>query len=145
MRLLIRINFLLLAMFPPLTVANGVKDIEVEKIPTLGIDQLRSLQEQLGEAIDMEIADARCDNDNHCKAIAIGANPCGGPEAYKAYSTAQSDTARLEKLAAQYEAVRKTLHLKLGTLGTCVVLPEPPVRCENNRCVADTKSPELVF
>jgi hypothetical protein len=125
--------------------ANGIPQLTAEEIAGKSVQALRSLQSQLKSSIDMEIGQAKCNEDSQCKALAIGANPCGGPETFQAYSTLDSDSQQLTEMAAQYALVRKTLHAKTGTLGACMVIPEPAVQCKNHQCVTIQKSDVLVF
>jgi hypothetical protein len=125
--------------------ANGTTSLSAEDIAQQSIQDLRSLQSELKTAIDMEIGQANCTEDMQCKALAIGANPCGGPESYQAYSILNTNIEQLSELAAQYKQVRKTLHAKTGTVGACVVIPEPAVQCKNQQCVTIQKPNVLVF
>jgi hypothetical protein len=125
--------------------ANGIPQFSADQIAAKSVQALRALQSQLKSDIDLEIGQAKCTQDSHCKALAIGANPCGGPEGYQAYSSLESDVAQLTQLAEQYKLVRKTLHAKTGTMGACVVIPEPSVQCKNQQCVSIQKPDVLVF
>ncbi len=125
--------------------ANGTTSLTAEDIAQKTVQDLDSLQSELKTAIDMEIGQAKCSEDMQCKSLAIGANPCGGPEIYQAYSILDTNVERLTELAAQYKMVRKTLHAKSGTLGACVVIPEPTVQCNNQQCVIIQKPNVLVF
>jgi hypothetical protein len=125
--------------------ANGIPQLGAEEIAAKSVQALRALQSRLKNDIDLEIGQAKCTQDSHCKALAIGANPCGGPEGYQVYSSLESDVAQLTQLAAQYKMVRKTLHAKTGTMGACVVIPEPAVQCENQQCISIQKSDVLMF
>ena len=124
---------------------NGVKQFTKEEIEQKSIQELQALQSELKNAIDAEIGPATCSDDNQCKALAIGANPCGGPESYQAFSTLNTDVEQLKVLASQYKTIRKTLHMKTGTLGACVVIPEPAVQCQNQQCITIQKPNVLVF
>ena len=125
--------------------ANGTASLSAEDIAQKSIQDLRSLQSDLKTAISMEIGQAKCSEDTQCKALSIGANPCGGPESYQAYSILNANLEHLNELAGQYKLVRKTLHAKTGTVGACVVIPEPAVQCKNQQCVTIQKSNVLVF
>lgn len=135
----------LLLIFTSASSANGIPQFTAEEIAGKSVQALRSLQSQLKSAIDMEIGQAKCNADSQCKALAIGANPCGGPESYQAYSTLDSNSQRLTEIAAQYALTRKTLHAKTGTMGACMVIPEPTVQCKNHQCTTIQKSDVLVF
>ena len=125
--------------------ADGTTALTAEVIAQKSIQDLHSLQNQLNTAIDAEIGRAKCAEDKQCKALAIGANPCGGPETYKAYSVIDTNIQRLTDLAAQYKTVRKTLHAKTGTMGACVVVPEPALQCKSQQCVTMQQPGASVF
>jgi hypothetical protein len=61
--------------------------------------------------------------------LGLGANPCGGPEQFLAWSTRATDGDALQKLAVRYAEERKKLHERAGMSGVCMLLPEPGVRC----------------
>jgi hypothetical protein len=125
--------------------ANGVPSFTSEQIQAMSVDELRQLEASLQRAIEEQIGNASCSQSKQCRTIAIGANPCGGPESYKAYSLQESDEVQIESLAVQYGAVRKTLHAKLGRMGACIVIPEPSVQCKEQKCVLESKPAMRVF
>ena len=125
--------------------AGGAADLEENDIASKSVEALRALQTELKIEIDAIIGEAKCDDDNHCGAIAIGANPCGGPETYKAYSVLDTDVNRIKNLADQYKTVRKMLHVKTGTMGACMVIPEPDVQCKGQHCVLIPTTGGLIF
>lgn len=75
------------------------------------------------------IGDAACRDDSQCRVMPLGAKPCGGPEAYVAYSTARTDERQLEALASRYREARSARNQRLGLVSDCSVVPEPAVRC----------------
>jgi hypothetical protein len=125
--------------------ANGTAQLTAEEIAQRSVQELQSLQSELKAAIDSEVGQAKCSGDQQCRTLAIGANPCGGPESYLAYSTLNTDVEQLKNLAEQYRITRKTLHVKTGTMGACIVIPEPEVQCKNQQCVSKQKPNVLVF
>ena len=125
--------------------ANGLTPLSDEDIAQQSIQDLRILQAELKTAIDSQIGQAMCSEDTQCKALAIGANPCGGPETYQAYSVINTDLEQLTELASRYKMVRRTLHSKTGAMGACVVIPVPAVRCQNQQCVTIQNPDMLVF
>lgn len=130
------------SMFP--VYANG-DNPQKSAIPLNTLEALKARQIELKSAIDSQIGDASCGKNEDCRVLAIGANPCGGPEAYQPYSLLGTDVDRLKKLADQYKTVRKALHAKMGTLGACIVIPQPQVQCKNSRCIAAPKQDSLIF
>jgi len=103
--------------------------------------------EQTLAAIHALIGSAGCQDQGQCRAIGIGANPCGGPEQYLAWSTFATDADALQRLAARYAEQRRKLHERTGMSSVCVLLPEPNVRCErqggdaHGRCVLAPVTP----
>jgi hypothetical protein len=103
--------------------------------------------EQTLAAIHALIGSARCQDESQCRALGIGANPCGGPEQYVAWSSLATDADALQRLAARYADQRRRLHERTGMSSVCVLLPEPAVRCERRgadaegRCVLAPPAP----
>ena len=93
------------------------------------------------------IGSARCTQDSQCRSIGIGANPCGGPEQYLAWSILATDADALRTLVARYAEQRRKLHEQTGMASVCVLLPEPGVRCGRqgtdaaDRCVLVPAAP----
>ncbi|MBI5720233.1 MAG: hypothetical protein HZC37_21375 [Burkholderiales bacterium] len=75
------------------------------------------------------VGSAACRDDSQCRALPLGAKPCGGPEGYVAWSTAATDERQLEALAARYKDARQARNQRLGLMSDCAVVPQPPVRC----------------
>ena len=89
----------------------------------------------LMQQINAEIGTAACDAPAQCKTLAIGAKACGGPESYVAYSTKQSDGAKLTALAARDAEARKKADARAGMVSTCSVVSDPGATCDAGRCV----------
>lgn len=81
-----------------------------------------------------EIGNAPCANLVHCRLLALGMRPCGGPDEYLAYSSITGDKTQLENKALEYGLLQEDLHRARGTVGTCAVLPLPRLICLDNRC-----------
>lgn len=79
--------------------------------------------------LEQLIAAPSCQVDADCAVIGIGSRPCGGPERYAAWSRRVSDEAVLKQAAARHAEVRRQADAAAGIAGTCVVLPQPAVRC----------------
>lgn len=97
-----------------------------------GDEQLQRVQALIGSA--------RCTADAQCRVIGIGDRPCGGPEGYRAWSTAQTDPQALEAAVRAHADFRRRWHEKSGLMSTCEVLPVPAARCDlraegGGRCV----------
>ena len=84
--------------------------------------------------IQAEVGAAACDSTQQCQTIAIGAQACGGPERYLAWSSKSNDGKKLKALAqAQAEASRK--QQADGMMSTCAIVTDPGATCEAGRCV----------
>jgi len=84
--------------------------------------------------IQAEVGDAACDGPQQCHSIAIGSKPCGGPDAYLAWSSKRTDEKRLRSLAEQHALARKDENLRNDMLSTCVFETNPGVTCRAARC-----------
>jgi hypothetical protein len=99
-----------------------------------------------------EIGEAACDDDAQCRSLGVGSRPCGGPEAYLAWSTkevarpptadvkaqakAGADRAgRLQALAVQHREARRQDHERSGVLSDCAVCRP---RASDNQRVCQT-------
>ncbi|MGZ8288392.1 MAG: hypothetical protein ACXW2U_03170 [Telluria sp.] len=89
----------------------------------------------LWQQIQAEIGDASCDTPAQCKTIAVGHKSCGGPESYAAWSSKNSDGAKLSKLAADYAAQRKAENERSGMVSNCMMVQDPGATCSAQRCV----------
>ena len=125
--------------------AGGNAESEDTDIAMKSVKGLKALQLELKSAIDSQIGEANCGKDDDCKVLPIGANPCGGPESYAAYSLVETDVETLKTLAEKYKAVRKALNAKTGAVGACIVIPEPQVQCKNRHCKTIPKTGAIVF
>lgn len=81
------------------------------------------------------VGEARCAGDAQCRTLPIGASPCGGPEAYLAWSTDGTNADALAAEAERYAAARRQAHERSGRVGTCVFLDDPGAFCApSGRC-----------
>ena len=80
-----------------------------------------SLQQVIGSAV--------CDTDAQCRTVAIGNRACGGPEAYLAWSTRQTDPAAVLEAAARYNATQAAANPPGGRVSTCEFLSDPGAVC----------------
>lgn len=89
--------------------------------PTPSSAALKLLQSEIGEP--------RCETDQHCRTVAVGAKACGGPTAYLAWSTLVSKEARIQQLAkAQVQAQEREVRAT-GMASNCAMLMDPGARC----------------
>jgi len=84
-----------------------------------------------------------CSTSADCGLLPIGNKPCGGPEAYMAYSKNNSDVDALKKMGQQYADMREQYNKDNQMMGTCQVTPKPNVSCIRNQCVASEQSTHI--
>jgi hypothetical protein len=94
----------------------------------------RTLEEARAR-IDSVIGDAAASTLSECALAPLGVRPCGGPRAYLAYSTAETDSAALRALLAVYERLDRERNEAQGLVSTCELMLPPDLALENGRCV----------
>lgn len=80
------------------------------------------------------IGEPSCANLVHCRVLAVGTKPCGGPSEYLAYSSTVSNRELLEAKAYEYSFLEEEVNGKRAVSGTCQVLPQPRAVCIDQRC-----------
>ncbi|WP_332847852.1 hypothetical protein [Massilia sp. S19_KUP03_FR1] len=86
------------------------------------------------------IGAAACTDSTQCHTLAIGARPCGGPQAYLPWSSAHTDGAALAVLGERFKAERKAAIAASGELSTCQFLPDPGAMCRAGTCQRNAPS-----
>lgn len=81
------------------------------------------------------IGEPRCVNLVHCRVLALGARPCGGPSEYLAYSSTTGKGETLEAKAYEYSFLEEEVNRKKSVVGACEVLSQPRAACIDGRCV----------
>jgi hypothetical protein len=89
--------------------------------PSLAGDPMGRLLELVG--------DAPCNADAQCQTLAVGANACGGPQAFLAWSTLQTRREELEAAVASQGNSRLAQGRHGGMISTCAVVVDPGARC----------------
>jgi len=84
------------------------------------------------------IGEPRCENIVHCRVLALGSRPCGGPAEYVAYSSIAGNRELLEVKASEYAFLQEEVNRAHAATGTCHVLAQPRVACVNQRCTLDS-------
>ena len=87
------------------------------------------------------IGTAACTDASQCRTIGIGARPCGGPQAYLAWSTAHTDGAALAALAEKFKLEREAANAASGELSTCQFFPDPGASCKAGTCQLNPVTP----
>lgn len=80
--------------------------------------------------IHAAIGSAACSDSRQCQSIAVGAKPCGGPEAYFAWSSAQTDHATLATLVARHQHLREAQNAASGEASNCMMIKDPGAFCQ---------------
>ena len=83
------------------------------------------------------------DNREQCALIPYGHKPCGGPESYIVYSQMDMDENDIDELhdkVRRYNQLDAFIKSSQGIMSTCDITPEPEVRFENGRCIADARA-----
>lgn len=88
--------------------------------------------------IDVAIGSAACNTDSQCRTIGIGARACGGPAAWRPWSTqtqTQASSDSLQALADQLATLQRSRQAQSGIASTCRYQPDPGSACVAQRCV----------
>ena len=84
------------------------------------------------------IGKAACDAPTQCKTLGLGSTPCGGPEAWVAWSSKDPVTAKLPALGEQFAKLQRSRHEVSGMRSICRYLPDPGATCAAGQCVLKT-------
>jgi hypothetical protein len=87
------------------------------------------------------IGPATCANLVHCRALALGTRPCGGPAEYLAYSSFSNNRDLLEAKAFEYNLLYEDIQQKEKAAGACVMLPAPRLQCIDRHCRVENAAP----
>lgn len=102
---------------------------------TTGVPTEADLQQQ----INTVIGQAPCTADAQCRTIGVGANACGGPAAWRAWSTQNNPKSEaLQSLVDQLAVLQRQRQAQSGMVSTCRYLPDPGAVCRAQRCVLKT-------
>ena len=80
------------------------------------------------------IGPAACSTGAQCRTVAVGAKACGGPSAYLAWSTEDTDAARLADLAARQAAAQRRENEAGRLVSNCALVTDPGAACVAGRC-----------
>lgn len=86
------------------------------------------------------IGTATCYDNSQCAALALGANACGGPQSYLAFSTYNTDIDYLNSLAAEHRDTSQLANQRAELTAACQFVSEPLVACRVDQCVLDTET-----
>ena len=116
---------LLLILAPPLVFSDEVT-------ASASSDE-QALKTVHGEIVRL-IGEPRCANLVHCRVLALGSRPCGGPSEYLAYSSLTANRVTLEAKAYEYSFLEEEVNRSNRAVGSCEVLPPPRATCVDGRC-----------
>ncbi len=87
--------------------------------------------------INATIGQAPCSSDAQCRTVGIGSRSCGGPAAWRAWSTQTGGETgeRLHGLAEQLATSQRGRQTDSGMASTCLYLADPGAVCQAQRCV----------
>lgn len=103
--------------------------------PDYGDEQLQEIKSRIERVVGL-----RADEASQCRAMPIGAKPCGGPWAYFVYSASSTDEDMLKELVAAYDARQAILNRRDGHISTCDMVMPPTVALDDGICVAGSSS-----
>lgn len=106
------------------------------------MDLKAQIQHERAEIIRL-IGQAKADSPAQCRVLALGHKACGGPEAYAAYSVAQTDEALLLQHAQRYKELQQMWQKSEGMYSDCAIVPEPQVSWVGGYCVIGVKASNL--
>jgi hypothetical protein len=125
-------------MLASLLVLGCGRPSEQDSVPVpVGARSIQPLEEVRAE-VDRAIGEARASTLAQCALIGVGERPCGGPRSYRAYSSAETDSADLAALVAAYNRLEHERNVEMGLVSTCEVLPRPSVELAGGRCVTQS-------
>jgi hypothetical protein len=88
--------------------------------------------------LDTLIGEPACQSDAQCRTVAVGARACGGPVAYRAWSTAVTDGAALQEAGQRERDLALQVEREAGRMSICLFIADPGAQCVRGRC--ETKS-----
>lgn len=92
-------------------------------------------------ALDGLIGDAACTHDDQCHTIAVGVQACGGPAAYRAWSSRRTSADALRHAVEDFNRAQAASRRPGAEPSTCRVLDDPGARCEPLAAAASSAAP----
>lgn len=89
----------------------------------------------LQNRIVAEIGTAACQSSAQCRTLALGAQACGGPQAWLAWSSSESQEAALKALSEQLTTLQRQRHAQSAVASTCQYKADPGAWCPAQQCV----------
>lgn len=129
-----RSTLLLMASFWVAACGTSAPDAGVVR-PETSLQSALGAEAELRRAIEVEVGAAACADSTQCKALALGALACGGPEGWLAWAPSSTRPKEVQKMAARLEAMARERNRRFGLASVCTVQPEPQAICQLGRCV----------
>lgn len=92
--------------------------------------------DELLALVRQQLRPAYASTADECRVLGVGSRPCGGPERFMVYSTANTNEAVLLELVEAYNRKRAVDDAREGLVSDCSVLPEPAVVLKDGICRA---------
>lgn len=80
-------------------------------------------------AIESLVGEAKCDADDQCRTIGVGAKACGGPARYLAWSIRQTDADSLHDAVERDARQARSAAEAAGIQSTCSIAVDPGAYC----------------
>jgi hypothetical protein len=75
-----------------------------------------------------------CESGGQCKAVPVGAKPCGGPRLYLAYCPLTTDEEALTQKAEELRRAEEAHNRQQGLVSDCMFVAEPQLDVVDGRC-----------
>jgi len=99
----------------------------------LGAAPVSEVQRSHAAMVDV-IGPPSCHQDTQCRIVAVGADSCGGPAFYLAWSSHNAKAVEVQRAAARHtlalQAHQNSLPEALREQSVCVVRPTPTAQCQ---------------
>ena len=116
---------------PPTALPSPASPVTPPPMAGSGAQDDATLQSQ----IRAEIGTAACTSNTQCRTLPLGAQACGGPQAWLAWSTAVSREATLNTLSEQLSALQRQRNAQNRMVSTCQFKADPGAWCPAQQCV----------
>lgn len=133
----------------PAPATSEYRDLYVDSIEELGdIDDPQTVRTHTQEHVELQqelrevLQNTEADSREQCAMIPYGHKPCGGPETYLVYSQrdmSEDDISELHDNVRRYNQLDAFIKASQQMMSTCDITPQPEIRFENGRCIADAE------
>jgi len=127
---------LLTAALPALLIACGLHQAATPPQPAEEFAADSARLAALWNEIQALAGESRCSADRHCRALPIGAKPCGGPWSYLIYSQDGIDSAQFQAKVREHRALESALNRRSLAVSDCeFIAPPERLACRQEHCV----------